>query len=100
VSDHNTPDTATRDQTAEEDVLDDLAITYLTHLPRLEYTSEVQLFYAFEQAWWHYCDQYQKHNTSLRGFKTLGHFIAVMVERVPGLHELKPRLQVRNDCCN
>ena len=62
-------------------MLDDLAITYLMHLPQLEYTSEAQLFYAFEQAWWHYGDQYQKHDESLRGYKTLAQFISVMVER-------------------
>ena len=81
-------------------MLDDLAITYLMHLPQLEYTSEAQLFYAFEQAWWHYGDQYQKHDESLRGYKTLAQFISVMVERVPGLQALRPRLTVSPANCS
>lgn len=82
---------------AEGDILDDLAVTYLLHLPSLEYTSHAQLFYAFEQAWWHYGDQHQKQNASLRGFKTLAQFAAAVVERTPSLHTLKPKLQAR--CC-
>lgn len=79
-------------------MLDDLAITYLMHLPQLEYTSEAQLFYAFEQAWWHYCDRYQKLHSGLRDFGSLAQFITVMVQRVPGLKPLKPRLQARTSC--
>lgn len=80
---------------AVNDALDDLAVTYLMHLPTQEYASEAQLFYAFEQAWWHYCDQYQRHSQNLRGFKTLSQFVSAMVVRVPGLQHLKPRLSVR-----
>lgn len=77
------------------DALDDLAVTYLMHLPTQEYTAEAQLIYAFEQAWWHYCDQHQRQSESLRGFKSLAQFVAAMIERVPALRPLKPRLPVR-----
>lgn len=80
---------------AVNDALDDLAVTYLMHLPTQEYTAEAQLFYAFEQAWWHYCDQHQRQSESLRGFKTLVQFVEAMIKRVPALRHLKPRLPVR-----
>jgi hypothetical protein len=77
---------------AVEDILDELSIAHIIHLPAQEYDDEVRLFYAFQNAFWMYYDVYWQDGLPTYSFRQ---FLAVMVERTPGLESLKPRTAVR-----
>jgi hypothetical protein len=66
-----------------DDLIDDLTIKYLMHLPQEEYSNEVQLCYAFQLAHWEYLDAPETEH--LQHKLSFNNFVVTILDRTPEL---------------